>query len=49
MVVVAFQSEDYSRFHVVLDGYNDSNWISYSNKIKSTSSYIFILSGGAVS
>ena len=47
--MVAFQNEDYSRFDVVLDGYNDSNWISYSNKIKSISSYIFILSSGAVS
>ena len=38
----------YSGFPVVLDGYNDINWISYSYEIKSTSSYVFTLGGGDV-
>ena len=32
----------------VLKRYNDANWISDSDEIKSTSGYIFIFSGGAV-
>ena len=38
----------YSGFPIVLEGYNDSNWISYSNEIKSTSGYLFTLGGGVV-
>jgi len=33
----------------VLEGYNDANWISDSDEIKSTSGYIFIFGGGVVS
>ena len=38
----------YSGFPVVLEEYNDANWISNSDEIKSTSGYIFTLGGGAV-
>ena len=33
----------------VLEGYSDANWISDSDETKSTSGFIFTLSGGAVS
>ncbi|KAH9781527.1 hypothetical protein KPL71_008509 [Citrus sinensis] len=33
----------------MLEGYSDANWISGYDEIKSTSGYIFTLSGGAVS
>ena len=33
----------YSGFPVVLEGYNDGNYISNSDEIKSTSSYVFTL------
>ncbi|KAG8657733.1 hypothetical protein MANES_03G098716v8, partial [Manihot esculenta] len=38
----------YGRFFVVLEGYSDANWISYSDEIKSTSGYVFTLGGGAI-
>ncbi|XP_039114040.1 uncharacterized protein LOC120249550 [Dioscorea cayenensis subsp. rotundata] len=38
----------YSGYLVVLEGYNDTNWISDSNETKSTSCYVFTLGGGAV-
>ena len=38
----------YSGFPVVLEGYSDANWISDSDEIKSTSSYVFTLGGGVV-
>jgi len=34
---------EYSGFSIVLEGYNDANRISDSNKTKSTSSYVFTL------
>jgi hypothetical protein len=34
-------------FLIVLEVYNDTNLISDSNEIKSTSCYIFVLGGGA--
>ena len=34
---------EYSGFLVVLEGYNDANWISDSDETKSTSSYVFTL------
>ena len=37
-----------SGFLAMLKGYNDTNWISYSNEIKSTSGYLFTLGGGVV-
>ena len=33
---------------VVVEGYNDANWISDSDEIKSTSGYVFTLGGGVV-
>ena len=39
----------YSGFFIVLEGYNDANWILDSDEIKSTNGYIFILGGGTVS
>jgi hypothetical protein len=39
----------YSGFLIVLEGYNDANWISNSVEIKSTGGYIFFLGGGVVS
>ena len=39
----------YTRYPAVLEGYSDANWISDSNSIHSTSGYIFVLGGGAVS
>ena len=38
----------YSGFPAVLEGYNDANWISDLDEIKSTSSYVFTLGGGAI-
>ena len=38
----------YSGFPAVLEGYNDANWISDSDEIKSTSGYVFTLGGGVV-
>ncbi|XP_070026188.1 secreted RxLR effector protein 161-like [Nicotiana sylvestris] len=38
----------YSGFLIVLEGYSDANWISNSDETKSTSGYVFTLSGGAV-
>jgi hypothetical protein len=39
----------YSGVFIVLEGYNDANWILDSDEIKSTNGYIFILGGGTVS
>ena len=38
-----------SGFPVVLEGYNDANWIFDSDEIKSISDYVFTLGGGVVS
>ena len=38
----------HSGFPAVLEGYNDDNWISDLDEIKSTSGYVFTLGGGAV-
>ena len=38
----------YSGFPIVLEGYNDANWISDSDEIESTSGYSFILEGGVI-
>ena len=38
----------YSGFPVVLEGYNNANWISDSDEIKSTSGYVFTLRGVVV-
>ena len=37
------------RFPSVLEGFSDANWISDSYEMKSTSGYVFILRGSAVS
>jgi len=39
---------EYSGFPIVLEWYNDVNWISDSNETKSTNGYIFTLGGGAI-
>ncbi|KAL6334924.1 hypothetical protein AAG906_023729 [Vitis piasezkii] len=39
----------FSGFPSVLERFSDANWISDSDKIKSTSGYVFILGGSAVS
>ncbi|CAL9024698.1 unnamed protein product, partial [Prunus brigantina] len=39
----------YTKYPLVLEGYSDANWISDSTKTKSTSGYVFILGGVAVS
>jgi hypothetical protein len=39
----------YTGFPKVLEGYNDSNWISHVDQIKATSGYVFTLRGAAVS
>ena len=39
----------YNKYPVVIEGYSDANWITGSNDVKSTSGYVFILGGGAVS
>ena len=39
----------YSGFLNVLEGFSDANWISNSDKMKSTSEYVFTIGGGAVS
>ena len=33
----------YIRYHVVLEGYNDANWISNVKDSKSQSDYVFTL------
>ena len=39
----------YNKYSAVIEGYSDANWITRSNNVKSTSGYVFILGGGAVS
>ena len=39
----------FNKYPAVIEGYSDANWITGSNDIKSTSGYVFILGGGAVS
>jgi hypothetical protein len=39
----------YTVYPKVLEGYSHSNWVSDANEIKTTSEYVFILGGGAVS
>lgn len=39
----------YNNFPVVLEGYTDASWITSANDNKSTSGWVFILGGGAVS
>ena len=38
-----------TKYPAVLEGYSDANWISDSSSTKSTSGYIFVLGGAAVS
>ena len=40
---------NYTRYLAVLEGYRDANWISDTSDSKSTSGYVFTLSGVAVS
>ncbi|XP_070014764.1 secreted RxLR effector protein 161-like [Nicotiana sylvestris] len=39
----------YSKYPAVIEGYCDTNWITGSADSKSTSGYVFIIGGGAVS
>ena len=39
----------YTRYHTVLEGYSDANWISNVKDSKSQSGYVFTLGGAAVS
>jgi len=39
----------YDKYPALLEGYCDANWILDSNESKSTSGYVFILGGAAVS
>ena len=39
----------YTRYHVVLEGYNDANWISNVKDSKSHNGYVFTLRGAVVS
>jgi hypothetical protein len=39
----------YDGFSNVLEGYSDANWITDSVDVKSTSGYVFMLGGGAIS
>ena len=39
----------FSQFPSVLEGFSDANWISDSDEMKSTSGYVFILGGSAIS
>ena len=39
----------YTRYHVVLEGYSDANWISNVKDSKSKSGYVFTLGGATVS
>ncbi|KAF2308511.1 hypothetical protein GH714_010171 [Hevea brasiliensis] len=39
----------YAVGRLVMEGYSDANWIFYSEETKSTSGYVFTISGGVVS
>ena len=39
----------YEKYPIVLEGYCDANWITNFNDTRSTSGYVFTLSGGVVS
>ncbi|KAF3685056.1 hypothetical protein FXO37_01003 [Capsicum annuum] len=39
----------YNKYPALLEGYSDTNWITGSNEVKSTSGYVFTIGGGAVS
>jgi hypothetical protein len=39
----------YSRYPIVLEGYNDANWISDVDELYATDGYVFILGSAAVS
>ncbi|XP_070042462.1 secreted RxLR effector protein 161-like [Nicotiana tomentosiformis] len=39
----------YNKYHAVIEGYSDANWITGSSETKSTSRYMFTIGGGAVS
>jgi hypothetical protein len=41
--------QHYTSYLIILEGYNDANWISNIKDSKSTSGYIFILGGATVS
>jgi hypothetical protein len=44
-----YYSLHYTDYLAILEGYNDSNWISDIKNLKSTSGYIFTLDGAIMS
>ncbi|KAD6453934.1 hypothetical protein E3N88_08640 [Mikania micrantha] len=39
----------YNKFPAVLEGYCDANWVTDNDEVSSTSGYVFIMGGGAIS
>ncbi|KAL4032876.1 hypothetical protein IC575_005959 [Cucumis melo] len=39
----------FNKFPVVLEGYCDTNWVTNNDEVNSTSGYVFLLGGGAIS
>ncbi|KAA0053505.1 ty1-copia retrotransposon protein [Cucumis melo var. makuwa] len=39
----------FNKFPVVLEGYCDANWVTDNDEVNSTSGYVFLLGGGAIS
>ncbi|KAL0553398.1 hypothetical protein IC582_007293 [Cucumis melo] len=39
----------FNKFSVVLEGYCDANWVTDNDEVNSTSGYVFLLGGGAIS
>ncbi|GJT38142.1 putative ribonuclease H-like domain-containing protein [Tanacetum coccineum] len=46
---LAYAVSRLSRYHDVIEGYNDANWISDIKDSRSTSGYVFTLGGAAIS
>ncbi|KAL4017954.1 hypothetical protein IC575_021534 [Cucumis melo] len=39
----------FNKFPAVLEGYCDANWVTDNDEVNSTSGYVFLLGGGAIS
>jgi len=39
----------YTEYPDVILGYNDANWVTYSNSVKSTTGYVFMFGGADMS
>ncbi|GJR06934.1 hypothetical protein Tco_0529918, partial [Tanacetum coccineum] len=46
---LAYAVSRLSRYHAVIEGYNDANWISHIKDYGSTSGYVFTLGGDDIS